>query len=61
MYPIAYVLILVGIIIYNIREAPEPKFKPILKDQQSEQDIEQDIEQETKERAARAGDNSTMV
>ncbi|KAG0278835.1 hypothetical protein BGZ96_002212 [Linnemannia gamsii] len=57
VYPIAYVLILVGIIIYNIREAPEPKFKPILKDQQSEQDIEE----ETKEKAARAGDNSTMV
>ncbi|KAG0300858.1 hypothetical protein BGZ97_003062 [Linnemannia gamsii] len=57
VYPIAYVLIIIGIIIYNIREAPEPQFKPVLKDQQSEQDIEQ----ETKEKAAVAGDNSTMV
>ncbi|KAF8926262.1 hypothetical protein BGZ47_002828 [Haplosporangium gracile] len=57
VYPIAYVLIIIGIIIYNIREAPEPQFKPVLKDQ-SEQEVE---EQVTKEKAAIAGDNSTMV
>ncbi|KAF9137802.1 hypothetical protein BGX30_009891 [Mortierella sp. GBA39] len=57
LYPIAYVLIIVGIIIYNIREAPEPQFKPVLKDQ-SDQEVEG---QETKEKAAIAGDNSTMV
>ncbi|KAF9948367.1 hypothetical protein BGZ72_009711 [Mortierella alpina] len=27
IYPIAYVLILLGIILYNVRPAPEPKFK----------------------------------
>lgn len=57
MYPIAYVLIIIGIVIYNIREAPEPQFKPVLKDQ-SDQEVE---EQETKEKAPIAGDNSTMV
>ncbi|OAQ28104.1 DUF914-domain-containing protein [Linnemannia elongata AG-77] len=57
IYPIAYVLIIAGIIIYNIREAPEPQFKPVLKDQ-SNQEVE---DQETKEKAAIAGDNSTMV
>ncbi|KAF8929426.1 DUF914-domain-containing protein [Dissophora ornata] len=30
IYPIAYVLIILGIIIYNIYPAPEPKFKPVL-------------------------------
>ncbi|KAK3841006.1 MAG: DUF914 domain membrane protein [Linnemannia gamsii] len=50
VYPIAYVLIMVGIIVYNIREAPEPQFKPILQDKE-----------EGSEEKAVAGDNSTNV
>jgi solute carrier family 35 protein F1/2 len=30
LYPIAYVLIIVGIIVYNIYPAPEPKFNKVL-------------------------------
>ncbi|KAF9434865.1 hypothetical protein BGZ76_007281 [Entomortierella beljakovae] len=39
IYPIAYVLICLGIIIYNIYPAPEPKFTPRLK--KSDVDIEE--------------------
>ncbi|KAI7830415.1 solute carrier family 35 member SLC35F1/F2/F6 [Gamsiella multidivaricata] len=34
LYPIAYVLIIVGIIVYNIYPAPEPKFEKILQREQ---------------------------
>ncbi|KAG0242057.1 hypothetical protein B0O80DRAFT_500151 [Mortierella sp. GBAus27b] len=30
LYPIAYVLIIVGIVVYNIYPAPEPKFRKVL-------------------------------
>ncbi|KAF9901736.1 hypothetical protein EC991_005745 [Linnemannia zychae] len=55
VYPIAYVLIIIGIVIYNIREAPEPQFNPVLQDKQNEGE-----ETEIKNGAA-AGDNSTNV
>ncbi|KAG0227537.1 hypothetical protein BGW42_002896 [Actinomortierella wolfii] len=32
LYPVAYVLIISGIIVYNIKPAPEPKFKRILQE-----------------------------
>ncbi len=32
IYPIAYVLIMLGIILYNVRPAPEPKFRKRLMD-----------------------------
>ncbi|KAG0272763.1 hypothetical protein BGZ95_011458 [Linnemannia exigua] len=53
VYPIAYVLIMIGIIVYNIREAPEPKFKPILQDKQPQE--------EGSEEKGVSGDNSTNV
>ncbi|KAF9924434.1 hypothetical protein FBU30_005588 [Linnemannia zychae] len=53
VYPIAYVLIIIGIIVYNIREAPEPQFTKTLEDKPEDE--------ETKNEGAVAGDNSTMV
>ncbi|KAF9106906.1 hypothetical protein BGX29_008014 [Mortierella sp. GBA35] len=57
LYPVAYVLIMIGIIIYNIREAPEPQFKPVLKDKTEGEEEDEDL----KNKDAIAGDNSTMV
>ncbi|KAF9169848.1 hypothetical protein BGX21_009646 [Mortierella sp. AD011] len=51
IYPIAYVVIIVGIIVYNIYPAPEPKFKSRL----VEDPIVEELEQ------VEAKDNSTMV
>ncbi|KAF9361256.1 hypothetical protein BGX26_004775 [Mortierella sp. AD094] len=51
LYPIAYVLIIVGIIVYNVYPAPEPLFKPKLVEEPKIEELEQ-IE---------VKDNSTMV
>ncbi|KAI1309330.1 hypothetical protein EDD11_004113 [Mortierella claussenii] len=51
IYPIAYVLIILGIIMYNVYPAPEPKFKPrLVKDVEMEENEKQDVR-----------DNSTAV
>ncbi|KAF9582428.1 hypothetical protein BGW38_000221 [Lunasporangiospora selenospora] len=39
IYPIAYVLIMLGIIIYNVKPAPEPQFKRILQDDKSDTNL----------------------
>ncbi|KAH7056744.1 hypothetical protein BKA57DRAFT_451259 [Linnemannia elongata] len=65
LYPIAYVLIIGGIIVYNIYPAPEPQFEKILQgDGRNEKDVkvQLDISQQDGDAPVRpAYDGSAMV
>ncbi|KAG0052555.1 hypothetical protein BGZ83_002433 [Gryganskiella cystojenkinii] len=56
IYPIAYTLIIVGIIIYNIYPSPEPKFRPVLK-----KDEEGEGEEATTARSDMKHEGETIV
>ncbi|KAG0323869.1 hypothetical protein BGZ99_002402 [Dissophora globulifera] len=46
LYPIAYVLIIAGIVVYNIYPAPEPKFEKILEDVKPQHEMDTTYEHE---------------